>query len=240
MKVSDANIFDERLGPPNEKVYPKASIKELKSNTLRDLFADKIIHQDKLIAKDLPCIDYFICYQNTYEIEYDWILLDMYYLAYDSDFSKISVRGWLISKKLKEILEMTNLKFGSDHTFHPAKLRFQGSYLDFYLFQYLSPNREDILDKTRLVSKEDANDILDISLADVGRYVLEIKYKQLHQNKYIEYSHKNYYDLIFHPYHKGTLISEKFKSVLEENNIKGIEISDWDSIKLKFENNLPV
>lgn len=241
--ISDPNTLDEYLLKQGERSYktlPDVNAKYFNSDHLKSIFREKIVNR-RNIVKDLPCLDFFICYSISYKQEYDWILLDIYYLT-GTDVA-IDIRGFLSSPKLRTTLKAGHFVLGTDHHFYPAKLRFQGDYLDYFLFQYIYNNYDEVCwNKTRCWKKLDEKDsfeeIVVTSSSDISQPFLKYWYKKGINDFKVEFWFDSFTDILVDPILGYTMISERLKRDLEKNEISGIEFSEVDFLEINFKNSL--
>ncbi|WP_339847135.1 hypothetical protein [uncultured Dokdonia sp.] len=105
-----------------EKEYPQANGEKI-TNSNGYLSSTGNIGKIKFenYVDDAPIFDYFYLYSTSYQKEYDWILLDAYsYIGQNTP----SARGFLVSKKFKDILEQFNI--AQPFRFYESMLMYRG------------------------------------------------------------------------------------------------------------------
>lgn len=219
------------------KRNPSASIRFLKDKNIWDLFKSKAINKSTLIKPE-ACLDFFNCEESTGEYleDYDWILLDGYGLRYESEYSPLSINGWLISIRLKQLLNQNSLILGKEHVYHPAKLRFQDDYLDYFLYQYINYDNDIVdLDQSTVIHLPEGID--DSDPTDFSSYE-ELKrligWYEKAENFKVGLHFKENQDVFNIGLIKGTYASEKFKKIVEDNGITGFEFKPCPHLEITF------
>lgn len=234
-KLWDESIKDEDDPDGLGKVYPRVNAKHIQDESARYLFRSKMINK-QTIVDNAPLLDYFICYNGTYDKEYDWIKLDAY--STTGAVVPINILGFLVSERFYRLLEMSSLVLGSDHHFYPSLLRFRGDYLTYYLYQYIYDGYEQI-DWTSMSAEIDGVVTNEIDINRMGDYVIAQVYdKTIKKAKYY-YVFDAYSDILSIPAWGKTMISERFKNLIESNNITGFEITEIDYFDISFHNGTP-
>lgn len=219
------------------KLLPRVSGVNLASS-FREKFSKKEISQTNLIDKTLPELDHFICWEPSLEIEWDWILLDFYGIAFNLDYSPLSISGWLVSRRVKDIIDSQDVIIGTSHIFHPAKLRFKGEYLEYFLLQYIDIKYDEFLiEKTTLDSVLQPYAIGE-QVTDLGK-INKIR-RQIVKNEIVDkmfWEHyQKYSDLFFSRAGRSLIISERMKKLIDQHELTGLEITDFNISKFSFEN----
>ena len=171
----------------------------------------------EIIADD-PMFDYFQLESFDKEEYWEWMLSDVYKFIGEGS----QIPGWLISEKLKSILE--NYKIAKPHFYYPSKLLYKGEKLDYHVFQFsgdnfLTPlvdyinfqmmNLADLIFHTTRILKESGFDVISIPI------------KKLVLRDNIDFiSMQNFLG--------DKLVSERLKNSIEENGITGFEFSELD------------
>lgn len=170
------------------------------------------------IIDDAPVFDYFVLESFDVEKYWEWQLND----AHDFIGEGSQIPGWLISKRLNDILEKH--KVAEPHFYYSSKLLYKKEKLDYYIFQfsgdkffnplvnYINFEIQDIEDlkiQTKKIFKES------------GFNVINIPIKKLVINDDIDFiSMQNFLG--------DKLVSERLKNAIEENGITGFEFSELD------------
>jgi len=82
------------------------------------------------IILDAPLFDYFFLQSHGNEQDWEWKLQDAHgFIGVGS-----IIVGWYISDKLKQILE--KLVIAKEYHFYPSKLLYNGTKLNYWIFQY--------------------------------------------------------------------------------------------------------
>ncbi len=160
---------------------------------------------------------------------------------------------WIISPKIKKVMERFNLP---EHRFYEAKVKALHSQevRDYYIFHLLytpydklmyeeitfkaelkssTDNMIRIFEKGCIRSKEHRREIVRPLIKEYEKYSVEMKPKV--------FIYKNPYDILWGE--MGPIIfNEKVKTALENENLIGVEIKDWNQypIVTGFEKNLKV
>jgi hypothetical protein len=223
-KLWDDSIMDEKS--EGKKVYPMAN-------------GDKISNGNGLLSKsgelgkiyfenyvdDAPIFDYFYLYNSSYQKEYDWILLDAYsYVGQNIP----SARGFLVSKKLKEILEQFNI--AQPFRFYESRLMYQGEKLEYYIF-HLAQNewKEFNYEKSTFYK---GNEKLNVKVTSNREFKKLIKSEP---NIQMNLALKNQYD-IFYFSQFNYVISETLKNRLEKLNSSSFEFTELKNVNFIFTN----
>ncbi|MDY3548974.1 hypothetical protein PG291_10200 [Riemerella anatipestifer] len=184
------------------------------------------------IIIDAPTFDYFYLESFDKKEYWDWILCDVYNFIGESS----QIPGWLISKKLKEILE--KYKIAEPHFYYLSKLLYQEQKLDYYIFQfsgkdfrlpltnYIDFNKSLFYDPNHKIDFTVSNEkeLLfqqEKILEESGFDVINVPIKKLFINDDIHFiSMQNFLG--------DKIVSEKLKQSLEENGIIGFEFSELE------------
>lgn len=226
VKLSSRNesIKDELSEGP--KIYPKANGSKI-TNSDGYLSSGgsfgKIFFEN--YVDDAPVFDYFFLYSLSYQKEYDWILLDAYgYIGQNVP----SARGFLISKKLKEILEQ--FEIAQPFRFYESKLMYQGEKLEYYIF-HLAQNEWKEFDgsQSSFYLNDKKLDIKVTSNRELKKLMksepdLKMRLVLKNQSDIFYFSQFNY------------VVSEVVKDKLEELNISGFEFIELSNVKFEFIN----
>jgi hypothetical protein len=183
------------------------------------------------ICENTPLFDYFIMWDITHKVEYDWILLDVYSFA---STPAPTVRGYLISENFKKLLEKFNLTI--PHKFYPSKLMFQQEKLDYYIFQMAWDEwaEYDFQKSTYFEKINDEWIKLDIKVSNSKEFRKIYKLWDSDNEKYkMKLVLKKKYDIFYFQY-IGFVISEELKTKIVEEKITGLEISSYTNIEFEF------
>lgn len=223
--------------PFGYRCYPYANGKYL--NHL-NLFHSGKIYQNNFVSDDL-CLDYFVLGDGDGNID-DWVLMDVHTVSRFTD-ARVSVKGFLASIKLKEII--TSFKISEPFRFYPSKLMYQGKKIDYFLFQMARENLEGFnFKKSQLFEIDLINPTykkqLDMPL-DERQFLRQIitggkRLKREKPNKrlLLEAVMENYCD-IFYFTTTGIVVSELLKNEIEAQNITGLEFKKVVDTNFRFE-----
>lgn len=216
---------------PEKKVYP-----DLNGNNLlegKELLGIEGQIKNFNVVDNTPVFDWFTMMSISEPGAYDWILLDVYGFAGDHT---PMIRGWCISKKLKEIME--KFLIAEPFKFYPAKVMFQGQKYDYYIFQ-LAYNEND---HTRFnkCTYQYIKRWPDRGYAEAD---LHINNKEEFKNNnalagYSLITSKTVLDRYFDVFWtRGSMmtISEKLKDEIVKENITGLKIEEVDYMEFLFE-----
>jgi hypothetical protein len=187
---------------------------------------------DGKIIYNAPVFDYF--YLRSYDKKeyWEWLLTDVF----DFTGKGSRITGWLISKKLKEILE--KYKIAEPHFYYLSKLLYQEQKLDYYIFQfsgkdfrlpltnYIDFNKSLFYDPNHKIDFTVSNEkeLLfqqEKILEESGFDIINIPIKKLAINDDIDFiSMQNFLG--------DKIVSERLKQALEENSITGFEFSELE------------
>lgn len=219
------NIKDELSEGP--KIYPKANGSKITNSngylssggSFGEIFFENYVD-------DAPVFDYFFLYSLSYQKEYDWILLDAYgYIGKNVP----SARGFLVSKKLKEILEQ--FKIAQPFRFYESKLMYQGEKLEYYIFhlaqnewkEFNSSKSSFYLNDEKLDASVTSNRELKKLMKSEPSLKMDLVLRD--QSDIFYFSQFNY------------VVSELLKNKLEELNISGVEFTELNNVNFDFTNN---
>mgnify|MGYP003365321716 CR=1 FL=1 len=182
---------------------------------------------------DAPLIfDYF--YLQSFDVEkyWEWLLTDVYRFIGEGS----QIPGWLISKKLRNLLE--NFNIAEPHFYYASKLLYKGEKLDYYIFQfsgkifrlpltdYVDFTKSLFYDPNHKIDFKVDNEVDLLSkqekiVEESNFEVINIPIKKLVFNSNIDFiSMQNFLG--------DKLVSEKLKQAIEENGITGFEFSELD------------
>jgi hypothetical protein len=184
------------------------------------------------IIQNAPIFDYFYLKSFDTREYWEWKLLDVH--GFIGEGSQI--KGWLISQKLKFLLEKFILS--KPYYFYPSKLLYKDKKLDYYIFQFtgkltfeqgllyidysktlfwnpikkenvIISNKEEFISTYRKIYKD--NGSLDFAMQN-KRLILKEKLDFFPMQMFL----------------KDNIISERLKNALEEIEIEGFEFSELD------------
>jgi hypothetical protein len=184
------------------------------------------------IINDAPVFDYFYLESFDKREFWEWQINDVH--SFIGEGSQIS--GWLISEKLKSILE--NYKIAKPHFYYSSKLLYKGEKLDYHVFQFsgdnfLSPlvdyinfNESLFFDPNQKINFQIMNmaDLIFHTkriLKESGYEIISIPIKRLVLNNSLDF-------FAMQSFLGDNIISEKLKNAIEENGITGFEFSELD------------
>lgn len=234
----NSELFNKRFDGEDGfgKRNPSVSIRNLKDRNVWQKFKEKEYSIDNLISSNL-IIDFLNCEETISDDleEYDWILLDVYGLKYDSINSPLCINGWLISPKFKSILAKNKVVLGKEHVFIPSKLRFQGKYLDYYLCQYISYDTKQInLRESKIIEHPEETSKHKDSFDSINELKQFIFKNRRDSSIKIQVSINHYQDILTSYSLTGTYASDKFKKLVEKNGITGLEFKSAPQIDISF------
>ena len=217
---------------------PAVAITNLVDRKLWNDFKVKNISYNKIIEYRIV-LDFLNCEELSGDylgVDYDWILLDAFSLKYDSTYSPIGIYGWVISPKFKTLLEKQHAILGKQQIYVPAKLRFQGDYLDYFLCQYINYHIDLVdLDQCTVI---DLPEGIDDSDPTDFRSHEELKrligWYEKAENFKVRLHFKENQDVFNIGLIKGTYASEKFKNIVEDNGITGFEFKPAPHLEITF------
>lgn len=226
LKLSSRNesIKDELSEGP--KIYPQANGSKItNSNGYLSKGGEfgKIFFEN--YVDNAPIFDYFFLYSLSYQKEYDWILLDAYsYIGQNVP----SARGFLVSKRLKEILEQ--FEIAQPFRFYESKLMYQGEKLEYYIF-HLAQNewKEFDFKESSFFSNDDELNVKVASNRELKKLI------KSEPNIKMNLVLKNQYD-IFYFSQFNYVISESLKNKIEKNKILGLEFTELKNVNFDFTN----
>jgi hypothetical protein len=188
--------------------------------------------RDGQIINNVPIFDYFFLESFDKKEYWEWKLLDVY------KFWGIAglIDGWLISRKLKLLLDEFQLPIS--HHIYSSKLLYKNSKLNYYIFQFywkyiFEKNLQYFNYRKSIfwnpVKKENVivNNEKEFLLSYKNIYRENKSLKEIMQNKKLVLKEK----LDFFPmqmFLQDNIISEKLKNTIEENGIEGFEFSELD------------
>jgi hypothetical protein len=229
--ISSEDVLDEDLDYASKKVHPNVNGATIKDAVARRAFIDKRINRRK-ICREIPVLDHFYCYNGTDNKEYDWILLDGYYTT--GSEVPIRINGFLVSAHFKQLLDNSDLILGSDHHFYPAFLRYQGDLREYYLFQYCYDHNGQVVWEDVRMTRD--NELCRFNNDDDFFETYIKLYKARILNEYhTAFVLKNYSDIVILPEFGYTMISEKFRNLIIDNEISGFIVAEVDFISIKFD-----
>ncbi len=238
LKIWDKKQFLKKP-PIGYRTYPRANGKTL--NCI-DLFNKRIIYLNNYISNKV-LLDYFFLSDNNGAKD-DWALLDAYNMETIRD-AYIRVKGFLASKKLKEILD--SFTISEPYIFYPSKLLYQNKKLDYFLFQMARENMKgfnynksrifeiDLIDshyKKQLILPQDKKSF--ISIAHITSINSKLGRNGDKNKRLLLEAHMDVYSDIFYFPSSGIAVSESLKNRLEKEEISGIEFRDLNFVKFSF------
>ncbi len=179
-----------------------------------------------------PFFDYFFLESFDKKKYWEWKLFDVHRLTKEAG----RIPGWLISEKLKSLLESHNLS--KPYYFYPSKLRYKGKKIDYYIFQFtgnlIYEQTLNYVDYPMSIFWEPAKKV-SVKVKDKNNFLLEydrvinetrgmeniLQFKKLILNEPLDFFPLSSLTI-------GNLISEKLKNAMEENGIEGFEFSELD------------
>lgn len=184
------------------------------------------------IVYDAPIFDFFSLKSYDKKEYWEWLLVDVF------DFTGKGSRipGWLISKKLRGLLE--KFKIAEPHFYYSSKLLYKKEKLDYYIFQfsgknfrvpltnYIDFNKSIFYDPNNNIEMtiQNATDLLFQQgkiLEESGFDIINVPIKKLVLNDNIDFiSMQNFLG--------DKIVSENLKKSIEENGITGFEFSELD------------
>lgn len=224
LKHWNNGILDEES--EGVKVYPRANGDKISNSNGFLSRGDEpgIIYFENYVD-DAPVFDYFYLYNSTYQKEYDWILLDAYsYIGQNVP----SCRGFLVSEKLKQLLEQ--FKIAQPYRFYKSKLKYQGQKLDYYIF-HLAQNEwsEFNYDLSSFYVDDKKIDINVLGNRDLKKVLKEFPNLKME-------IHLNYYSDIFYFAHFGYIVSEDLKNAIQTAKLLDFEFSEIHNASFFFKN----
>lgn len=219
------------------KVFPRLRADSLRTG--KELFIEKKIWHIKYV-NECPTFDYFTMVKGgDYKKEDDWILLDCY--SFIGTKVPISIIGYCISPKLKEILE--SYLIAPPYKFYPCKVKFKGQKLDYFIFQCSFDDLNEVLfDKSSFAYYEysDINRILHEieginNLVEYNDRVINFA-KNGMSLEFIKKTYPRFYDII--PFNMFA-ISERLKCAIEGAELTGVEIKPIENMEFDFEKGVP-
>jgi hypothetical protein len=201
---------------------------EGKKNPNAKFFFNKI-SQGEILLKT-PVFDYFFLESFDEKQYWEYKVNDVHKFIGEGS----QIRGWLVSEKLKLLLEYFDLP--KPYHFYPSKLLYKGKKIDYYIFQYtgiltfaqlllyIDYSKTifwDPLKKTDVILHKE-----EYFLPTYRRIYKENKgFDNVMQNKKLVLKEK----LDFFPmqmFLKDNIVSQRLKKAIEENNIEGFEFSE--------------
>ena len=227
-KVSSDHQIDELLGVPNLKVFPRVLGKFRPSFLSSKEYLNR---RNSDLSFRLDFLENFICFEGTYEIEYDWILLDAYYFSYHEDLWPVELNGWLISPRFKELIDKHNLIIGKEQSFDACKLKYQGDYLDYYICQYLDfdNNIVNLDNSSVLLLPEGVSESDPTSFKTHNEFRDLISWYKKVEDFKVKICLNEHVDVLRFPLMIGAYASEIFKNLVEKHNISGYEFWSVDN-----------
>lgn len=229
------------LYDPNDdySVLPDVNGSTILDSNLKKNFKLKKIDVNNLIKCNDKIINHFsFHYMDKKKIKFhDKMLLDAY--KFLGTEVPITVLGFLVSNKLKEIL-LDKFILGSDSIFCPAKLKYDNTFIDYNFFQFIYNKDDYDLNKFKVFGKlnnERRKELEPNNESDFFNLRLEyLKYRKnpldfklnIHMNKFT--------DIVFVPRFGQICISERLKNEFEKNEIKGFNYRVPENYFLTFEN----
>ena len=184
--------------------------------------------------------DYFDLRNDQFPLKEPYFELELLKKAKPTNFLHqfIGLPGWIVDDKLKSILENYNLP---SHRFYPVLVHQGNKTFHYHYFHFVIPDCWEFVNKRKsygeIIKMEGGEIILDknISVNSEREMIEEIKnYKfpfNIRMGKVFMVKEFNNYDLYFINYFSMvTVISERLKSKIEEENITGIKMTPWDRI----------
>jgi hypothetical protein len=188
--------------------------------------------RDGKILYSAPIFDYFFLESFDKKEYWEWKLCDVHSFTKEASW----IKGWLISKKLKVLLDIFILpKFSY---FYPSKLLYKENKLDYYIFQFAGK----LIFEQILLLFDFSNTIFwnpvkleNVIVSNKDNFIGEYKriYREnggldkIIQNKKLSLKEP----LDFFPigtFMKDDIVSERLKNTIEENGIEGFEFSELD------------
>ncbi len=238
-KISSDHQFDEILGYPNKKTNPWVLGKFVKKYQLSQEYFERRTFDNLPIPFRSDILDHFICYQPSDDIEYDWVLLDAFYFSYDEDKWPVEINGWLVSSKFKDLIQQNELVIGRDHRFSACKLKYQGEFMQYHICQYSNYDFDNVnLANSKVLQLPEG-----VTDSDPTKFTTHIELRDLTRwysnvtDFRIKICFNHYVDVLKTPLLMGAFASERFKNLIEANNISGYEFWPVNSIDFDFINN---
>lgn len=139
-----------------------------------------------------------------------------------------SARGFLVSKKLKEVLEQFNI--AKPFRFYESKLMYQGEKLEYYIFHLAQNEWKEFNSSQSAFYLNDER--LDVSITS-NRELKKLMKSE--PNIKMNLVLKNQSD-IFYFSQFNYVVSELLKNKLEELNISGFEFTELNNVNFNFTN----
>jgi hypothetical protein len=195
-----------------------------------EFYFNKISQSEILFP--IPVFDYFFLESFDTKEYWEWKLCDVYKFTRTAGL----IKGWLISEKLKLLLE--NYCLPNPYYFYPSKLLYKGEKLDYYIFQFTGKLiYKQTLDYVNYPASifVDPEKKIDVIVNDKNNFLSEYdriykenrSLKKIVQNKKLVLKES----LDFFPMSSlsmENIVSEKLKNAMEENSIEGFEFSELD------------
>ena len=232
LKLWDDKIIDEKSNGP--KVYPQASGSHI-SNSNGYLGINGKIHLGNYVD-NAPVFDYFYLYNSSYQVEYDWILLDAYTFIGENT---PSIRGFLISEKFKQVLD--KFIIADPYRFYASKLMYQGKKLDYCILHLAQDEWQEFQSKKSsfYISDNKENKKLNIEIKGNRELKKIIKdcendSQELRMNLFLN----NYADMFFFSQF-NYVVSERLKEAMEKSKMEGFDYQLLEKVTFNFTRNLP-
>jgi hypothetical protein len=179
-----------------------------------------------------PIFDCFFLESFDKKEFWEWKLCDVH--GFTKEAGRIN--GWLISEKLKLLLENYNLP--KPYHFYPSKLLYKEEKLDYYVFQFAGQSTINSM-RIKYINWEESIffNPIDESYSsinsmqefiDESRHIMKTsKYnKEISLRKLVLHESLDFFPMA--TYLKDDIVSESLKKAIEKNEIEGFEFSELD------------